>query len=177
MAKRKVILYIAMSIDGYIAAQDGAVDFLNTVDEAGEDYGYSNFIKTVDTVIMGRKTYDKVMSLGIGWPHKDKKCFILSRSKTNRTEYVTFYSNPVKDLIKSLRKEQGLNIYCDGGAGVVYELLKENLIDTFIISVIPCFLGKGIKLFREGSPPKTLKLVKIIPFKSGLIQMHYNSFK
>lgn len=79
---RKVILYIAMSLDGYIAKEDDTIDFLSKVETPGEDYGYAEFTKTVDTIIWGRKTYDKVKLFGIDFPHQDKNVFVLSKSKT-----------------------------------------------------------------------------------------------
>lgn len=177
MPRRKVILYIAASIDGYIATKDGNIDFLKSVHSDGEDYGYGPFIKTVDTVIMGRKTYDKILSFAIDWPHGDKKCYVLSRSKSGRDENVHFYNGSVSDLIHNIRKETGLNIYCDGGSDLVYALMQAGLIDQFVISVIPCLLGNGIKLFRDGTPANTLQLKTIKSFKSGLVQACYERAK
>ena len=73
MSDRKVILYIAMSLDGYIAKENGDISWLSVVEKQGEDYWYSKFINTIDTVVMGRKTYEKILSFGIEFPHKDKK--------------------------------------------------------------------------------------------------------
>src|SRR4051812_24677761 len=92
MEQRLVILYIAMSVDGYIAGENGDISWLSTVEIPGEDYGYGEFIKTVDTVIMGRKTYEKVLSFGIGFPHADKKCYVISRERKGVEENVTFYN-------------------------------------------------------------------------------------
>ena len=111
---RQVILYIAMSLDGYIAKDEDNIDFLSVVETPGEDFGHSAFQKEVDTLIWGRKTYDKVLSFGIDFPHQDKKCYVLSKTKTGHDENVTFYGGDVRDLISQLQQENGKNIYLDG---------------------------------------------------------------
>ena len=163
-----------MSLDGYIAKEDGDISFLSVVDSPGEDYGYNDFIQSVDTVIMGRKTYDSVLSFDIDFPHAERTCYVLSRTQTGTDENVTFFNGDVADLIAEIRKEEGLNIFCDGGSEVVFELMKKNLIDSFIISIIPILLGKGIKLFKAGSPETNLKLTRSISFPTGLVQVWYD---
>ena len=171
---RQVVLYIATSLDGYIAKENGDTNFLKSVENRGEDYGYRNVIKTVDTVIMGRKTYEKIQSFGINFPHTDKKCYVLSKSKTGKDENVEFYGGSITKLISGIRKKKGLNIFIDGGSETILSLIKQNLIDNFIISVIPVLLGGGIPLFKSGFQEQKLKLVKCIPFKSGLVQLWYD---
>ena len=171
---RQVILYIAMSLDGYIAKNDDNIDFLSVVESPGEDYGYSEFRETVDTILWGRKTYDKVLSFGIEFPYKDKKCYVISRTKTGKDENVEFYNGEVKDLIATLRQQEGKNIYCDGGGEVVFELLKYALIDRMIISVIPHLVGNGVMLFKDHRPEQKLKLRRSITFPSGLVQLWYD---
>jgi len=170
---RKVILYIAMSVDGYIATHDDDLAFLAQVEQEGEDYGYNEFIKTVDTVLLGRRTYDKVMSMGAEFTHADKITYVLSRTPKSGTGNLQFYSSGLRALVTKLKSEPGKNIFCDGGAHVVHELLRENLIDEFYISIIPTMLGSGISLFRDGRPPINLKLVSSKSFDKGLVQMHF----
>lgn len=171
--KKKVILYIAMSLDGYIAKENNELDFLKIVERAGEDYGYYDFIKNIDTVIMGRKTYDMVLGFGIPFPHKDKKCYVLTRSKSGSDENVTFYNGALDKLISELRRKEGKDIFIDGGAETVNELLQLKLIDKLIISVIPVLLGNGIKLFNDGRPEQKLELMRSSTFSSGLAQLWY----
>lgn len=171
---RQVVLFIAMSLDGYIAKEDGNLDWLSVVDNPPEDYGYGNFINSVDTVIMGRKTYDKVMSFGIGFPHKDKKCYVISRTQKGKDENVEFYGGNLAELIADIRKTKGSDIFIDGGAEIVNELMKKHLIDKFIISIIPIFIGSGVSLFQQGRPEMNVKLIKSIPFPSGLVQLWYS---
>lgn len=173
MNKREVILYIAMSLDGFIATKDGDISWLSMVESPPEDYGYHDFIQTIDTVIMGRKTYDKVLSFGIEFPHKDKKCYVLSKTKSGQDENVTFYDGDIKELIEHIRQTEGKHIYCDGGAEIVFELSKQRLIDRYIVSIIPVLLGKGIRLFKESGVFQELELVRSNAFSTGLVQLEY----
>lgn len=170
---RKVILYIAASLDGYIAKPNDDLSFLSIVQKDDEDYGYSVFINSVDTVILGRKTYDWAMKQVPVFPHADKNTFIITRNAKLSIGKVNFYSGSLKELISKLKSESGKNIFIDGGAEIVHELLKENLIDEFIISIIPVFVGSGIKLFKDGRPEQTLELVSVKKFEKGLAQLHY----
>ncbi len=134
---RKVILYIATSLDGYIAKPNDDLSFLSIVQQEGEDYGYADFVNSVDTVILGRKTYDWVMTQVPEFPHSDKNSFIITRTPRSSIGKTSFYTGKLQDLVIKLKAEEGKNIFIDGGAEIVNELLKENLIDEFIISVIP----------------------------------------
>lgn len=171
--QRKVVLYIATSLDGYIAGSDDDLSWLSIVEKEGEDYGYGKFIATVDTVIVGRKTYDKVLSMGIEFPHADKDCYIITRNKRTPEGNVKFYTGYLKTLISSLKSQPGKTIFCDGGAEIVALLLKDHLIDEFIISVIPVFLGSGTRLFKDGRPGGNLQFISSQSFASGLVQLHY----
>jgi dihydrofolate reductase len=170
---RNVILYIATSLDGYIAKPNDDLTFLSIVDQEGQDYGYADFLKTVDTVIVGPKTYDKVVSFGIDFPHADKDVYIITRTPRPDIGSAKFYTRDLKSLIDRLKSEKGKNIFCDGGAEIVNELLKDDLIDEFIISVIPIIVGNGIKLFQDGRPELKLELLSTKQFEKGLTQLHY----
>ena len=170
---RKVILYIATSLDGYIAQQEDNLDFLSMVDQEGEDYGYAEFVKTVDAVIVGRKTYDKVLSMGVDFPYADKDVYIITRTPRPDEGHVKFYTGELKHLVDTLKSTDGKNIFCDGGAEIVNELLRNDLIDEFIISIIPILVGNGIMLFKDGRPEQRLELVSVKQFDKGLVQLHY----
>ncbi len=171
--ERKVILYIAMSLDGYIAKPDDDLSWLSMVQTEGEDYGYAKFVADVDAAIVGRRTYDKVLSMGYAFPHHDKDCYIITRSEKPSVGNVKFYTGDLKTLVTELKSKPGKNIYCDGGAEIVQLLMRYNLIDEFIISIIPIFLGDGIRLFKSGRPETYLQLLRSESFQSGLVQLHY----
>lgn len=172
---RSVILYIAMSLDGYIARPDGDIGWLSAVEQQGEDYGYSSFIADVDTVILGRKTYDKVLSFGIPFPHADKECYVITRKERPNEGSITFYHGDLSTLMRDLKSRDGKNIFVDGGAEVVNEMIKQGLIDEYIISIIPVLIGDGIRLFNNGRPEQFLQCVSAKHFPSGLVQMHFRS--
>ena len=170
---RKVILYIATSLDGYIATKNENLDFLSLVEQEGEDYGYADFIKTVDTVIVGRKSYDKVLSMGFDFPHADKESYIITRTPKPPIGNIQFYTENLEALILKLKEKDGQNIFVDGGAEIVNLMMNDNLIDVFCVSIIPVLLGDGISLFQDNRPELQLKFVRSETFKSGLVQIWY----
>jgi len=174
---RKVVLYIAESLDGFIAKEDNDISWLSIVEKSNEDYGYNDFVNTIDTVIMGRKTYEKVLSFGIEFPHKYKKCYVLSRTLEGTNENVQFYDGNINGLIKILKSESGKSIFVDGGAEVIREFRNKNLIDEYIISIIPVLLGKGIRLFKDADMENKLKLIESKVFDSGLVQLRYERLR
>ena len=170
---RKVMVFIAMSLDGYIARLDGDISFLSVVELEGEDYGYSDFLNSVDTVIIGRKTYDHVFDMGFDNPHPEKEVYIISRSEKPDNGSAKYFKGSLKGLVDELKAKPGKNIYCDGGSEVINALLTENLIDEFIISVIPVMLGDGISLFKGERPENKLELINATHYDKGLVQIHY----
>lgn len=172
---RKVILYIASSLDGYIAKPNDDLSFLSLVQQTGEDYGYSSFIESVDTVIIGRKTYEWVLTQVAEFPHANLTSYVITRNARQDIGKTHFYTGNLKGLVSKLKRETGKNIFIDGGAEIVNELLKDHLIDEFIISIIPVLLGSGTKLFKDGRPEQRLKVVSTKQFETGLIQLHYTA--
>lgn len=172
---RKLSVFIATSLDGYIAKPNDDLDFLKLVDKEGEDYGYSAFTKNIDTIILGRKTYDYVLK-EIGSSHYDngqRDVYVITRTERPSVGRTTFYSGNLTDLVQRLKSENGKNIYCDGGAEVINELLNNDLIDELIISVIPILVGNGTRLFKDGRPEQQLEFVRSQSFDTGLTQLHY----
>lgn len=172
-SNRKVILFIATSLDGYIAKSNDDLSFLSIVQQEGEDYGYDDFVNSVDTVILGRKTYDWIMTQVPEFPHVDKDSYIITRIPRPGKGRINFYTGDLKELVLRLKSEQGKNIFIDGGAEIVNELLKQKLIDELIISVIPILIGNGTRLFKDGRPEQKLKFVDVRKFDTGLLQVHY----
>ncbi len=171
--QRKLVVYIAMSVDGYIAKEDGNIDFLSKVELPGEDYGYAEFQQGVDTLIWGRKTFDKVLTFGIGIPHADKQVYVVSRTLTGTREHVQFHPDVVA-LVQELKSSEGKDIYCDGGGEIVLALLQAKLVDRLIVSVIPHLLGNGVRLFGDGRPEQSLQYKRSISYPTGLVQLWYD---
>lgn len=175
MSERKLILYISMSVDGFLATNDDDLSWLSIVEKEGEDYGYHEFTKGVDTYIVGRKTYKIIKELMQGeFPQaKQYKCYVITRQQLENKDGVEFYNGNIEDLVQKLKQEKGANIYCDGGGEIVKLLMEKNLIDEYIISVIPNILGDGKRLFIGGINPLKLKAISSNYFDSGLIQLRY----
>lgn len=176
---RKLSLFIATSLDGYIAKPNNDLSFLKSVEKEGEDYGYAEFTATIDTIILGRKTYDYVLK-EIGTSHYDngeRNVFVITRTEKPSVGKTMFYTGNLTELIQQLKSETGKNIYCDGGAEIINELLKNDLIDEFIISIIPILVGNGTRLFKDGRPEQQLELLNSKTFDTGLTQLHYRRKK
>ncbi len=176
---RKLSLFIATSLDGYIAQPNDDLSFLKSVEKEGEDYGYASFTDTIDTLIIGRKTYDYVLK-EIGSSHYDdgqRDVYVITRTQRPDAGRTTFYTGSLAELVARLKSEDGKNIYCDGGAEIINELLKNDLIDEFIISIVPVLVGNGTRLFKDGRPEQQLELLDTKTFDTGLTQLHYRRKK
>ncbi|MDM1396950.1 dihydrofolate reductase [Myroides odoratimimus] len=174
---RQVVLYISSSLDGFIAKAGDDLSFLDAVQREGEDYGYAAFVETIDTVLIGKRTYDWVVSQGHGFHHADKETYVMTRQNLPTEGNVTFYNGDLKELISKLKSQEGKDIFCDGGALLVNRLLKDGLIDKIVISLIPVLLGGGTRLFDIGIPESKLQLEDTRSFESGLVQLCYSLIK
>lgn len=175
----KLSLFIATSLDGYIAKPNDDLSFLKLVEKEGEDYGYADFTSTIDTLIIGRKTYDYVLK-EIGSAHYDngqKDVYVITRTERPGVGRTTFYTGSLTELVQRLKSKSGKNIYCDGGAEIINELLKEDLIDELIISIVPILVGNGTRLFKDGRPEQMLELLQTKTFDTGLTQLRYRRKK
>lgn len=178
MSFRKVILYISMSLDGYLAGPDDDLSFLDPMQQEGQDYGYADFSAQTDTLILGRKTYDKVIQLVGYFPQAEThSCYVISRQERPNERGVTFYNGSLKALIHQLRQQPGKHIHCDGGGEIVRLLMQEDVIDEYIISVIPTILGDGKRLFMGGTPPLSLKHIRTDTYETGLVQVRYGRIR
>lgn len=176
---RKLSLFIATSLDGYIAKPNDDLSFLKLVEKEGEDYGYTEFTSTIDTIIIGRKTYDYVLR-EIGASHYDngeRDVYVITRTERPSVGRIKFYTGNLTEFVRQLKSENGKNIYCDGGAEVINELLKNDLIDELTISIVPVLVGAGTRLFKDGRPEQQLELVNTKTFDTGLTQLQYRRKK
>lgn len=156
---RKIVLYIATSLDGYIATKEESVHWLDETEAEG-DNGFSEFYETIDTVIMGKKTYDWVVNQKLEeFPYKGKSCYVYTNStKAVDNEDITFVQGEVSELIQQLQQQPGKNIWIVGGGELLHHYIKENLVDEYIITIAPIILGSGIPLFKELDGNINLKL-------------------
>lgn len=166
----KCSVYIATSLDGFVARRDGTIDFLARVERPGEDYGYARFFDAVDTVIVGRKTYET--ALGFGWPYAGKHCVVLTRQALASRHGEEFYAGDVRELVLRLTASGRQHAYVDGPE-VIRQFLDANLVRELTLSVLPVVLGAGVRLFGEAGPERSLALVESRSFESGLVQLEY----
>lgn len=165
---RKLILYIASSLDSYIARNSGDVDWLFT----DQDYGYTDFLARIDTVLMGRNTYEKILTFG-EYPYQATQGFVFSQTPKNNDNNVEFVSTNLEPFIQNLKSLTGKDIWLVGGGQIIQLCLQNNLIDEFIISLHPIVLGDGIPLFPAPLTTKTLSLQHCKTFETGLVQLTY----
>jgi len=169
-------VFIAASLDGYIARADGSLDWLSIVEREGEDYGYRDFVDSVDALVMGRKTYDTVLGFD-DWPFAGKRCIVLTHARpTSPRADEEFASGAPAALLEQLGGQGVRRVYVDGGA-VIRQFLAAGLVDDLTLSVIPVLLGGGIRLFdadpRGRASTTPLRLVSARSFESGLCQLRY----
>lgn len=158
---RKIILFIAMSLDGYIADSNGGVDWLNGHGNDDETIDvYQEFVKDIDTVFMGWNTYHQIVTelSPKEWVYSDFTTYVLTHRECKSSEQIRFTSENPALLLEKLKKGEGKDIWICGGANLIQQLLRENMIDKYYISVIPTLLGKGIRLFDSIEQEIKLKL-------------------
>lgn len=172
MEQRKLVLYIASSLDGYIATKDESLEWLYNVEGEG-DNGFSEFYDKVDSILMGKRTYDWVINQDLKeFPYKDKECYVFTRSFTENTEDVKFVNGDVTSFVNKLKRKDGKNIWIVGGGELLHSFIKEKLVDELIITVAPILLGNGIPLFKEGDYQLNLSLKEMRKFNQ-FIELHY----
>ena len=172
---RDVVLFIAMSLDGYIADKNGGVGWLSGQGDADEPMdSYGTFIKDVDTVVMGWNTYHQVVTeLSPGqWVYKGLKTYVITHRNLPAEEEIVFTAQDPCELIKNLRKEDGGRIWICGGADLIRQLERANLIDEYQLSVIPVIRGSGIRIFSPASEEKNLKLLRSREY-GGIAELVY----
>ncbi len=166
-----VILFIAASLDGYIAGPDDDLSWMFT----DADFGFSDFYSDVDTLIMGRGTYEVVRSY-LDWPYPGKRVIVVSRNPDNEadTPLTEIYSDDLADLLTRLDGEGAKKIWLVGGGELVQSFLKRDLLDEITVSMHPILLGNGVSLFLGGFPRTMLMLKDMKSYEGGLVQLNYH---
>lgn len=165
-------VFIATSLDGFIARRDGAVDWLGRVERAGQDYGYQAFADRMDTVLLGRRTYDKVLEFS-EWPYPGKRvCVVTHKPPAAARAGESFVGGTPATIREQLAEAGARNVYVDGGV-LVSEFMAAGLLDELVISVIPVLLGAGLPLWARPFTETPLTLVSADAFDAGLVQLKY----
>lgn len=172
----EIKLYIATTIDGYIAREDGSLDWLYALPNPNQiDHGYSGFFETIDTVIMGRTTYETILGFGVEWPYSNCISYVITskenyQAKTPNTKVLNNLSIENLDKIKADSKK---HIWLIGGGKVITEFINFDQIDEMILCMIPTILGTGIRLFPDKPKETLFQLTKSESFKTGIINLTY----
>jgi dihydrofolate reductase len=169
-------VFIAISLDGFIARQDGDIAWLLERDDPTEDHGYTAFIADKDTIVMGRGSYEKALTFD-PWPY-DRPVVVLSKQLADTavpeelTGKVRFYAAAPKEVMAELAAQKVRRIYVDGGR-VVQSFLRDGLITDMVITTVPVLIGSGRPLFGALCQDIDLELVSSRSFPSGLVQSSY----
>ena len=164
-------VYIATSLDGFIARPDGGIDWLSLVERPGEDYGYGRFHASVDVFVVGRKTYETALGFE-AWPYAGKRCVVMTRRPLSPKHGEERHDGPPERLVARLAADGLARAYVDG-AGVIQQFLAAGLVTDLTISIVPVLLGAGIRLFGDASRELRPHLVASRAFDSGLVQLEY----
>jgi dihydrofolate reductase len=173
----KASVFIATSLDGYIARENGDIDWLSAADGEGsaEDYGYQEFIDSVDVLVMGRNSFEKVLTFG-KWPYGNKQVVVLSsrllKIPADIADSVEHKSSSPNELVKELSTRGAKHLYIDGGK-TIQGFLTAGLIQQIIITRIPILIGNGIPLFGPLNKDIKLRHIETRTFASGLVQSRY----
>ncbi len=172
---RKVILYIAMSIDGYIADKDGGIGWLTGDGSSSSSLeSYSDFYQTIDTVIMGYTTYNQIVTelSPDKWVYENKECYVITNRQLPSKKGITFTAESLTNLVARLKQNKGENIWICGGASIAKTLIDADMIDNYRISIIPTILGSGTLLFGNRDEQLRLKLISTKE-ENGIVELNY----
>lgn len=174
MPKRKIIVNIATSADGYVARSDGNLDWLTRRPAPKGFYGLPRFSRSIDAKILGRKTFDLSVNMGASFSADDLH-YVFSRRQPPASvpAGVQFVTEPIQGFAERLRKQAGKNIWMMGGGEIIGSFLDEGAIDEFIITVVPTFIGEGIPLIAPRRREVLLRLRSLRRFPDGVLQFHY----
>ena len=173
---KKLKLYIASSLDGFIAREDGNLKWLTEApNPENDDHGYAAFLETVDTVLMGNSTHKWVVAEGIADPYPEMKNFVFTRGEARIVGDINYINDDPVVFTKELKNGDGKDIFLVGGGELIKQLLAAELIDQMIIFIVPVVLGRGIRLFPEADSPLNLNFItKDVQVRTnGFVQMEF----
>ncbi len=171
---KKIKLYIAASIDGYIARPDGDLDWLTKAPNPDEeDFGYNAFLESVDTTLMGNETYKWLLNQGVEDPYPGLRNYVFSRTKKESNGFVEFVNDDPASFAKIIREGDGKDIFLVGGGVIIASILAARLIDEIHLTIVPVFLGKGIPLFPTQMKDLNIlfNTLDIIKYSNGFVSI------
>lgn len=175
---RKSVYYLTMSLDGYIADIEGGVGWLSGAPNT--DYGYEQFYSEVDTIVLGRATYDQVLGFGPHFPYPDKTVLVVTTDPDSVEIPDSVDVQPVTDIVSTvarLKIAEGSTIWIGGGSTLATSLLESGLIDEIRVFVQPILLGSGVPIVRDLSRKRTLDLQSVEKWPGGVVELRYRTVK
>ena len=173
----KTILYIASTLDGKIARKGGSLDWLFELANPNQiDHGYTDFLKTIGTTIMGKNTYNEILGFGVEWPYKGMDSYIATTDNEFKVTTPETYiiSNNIADLINKLKEQNPKDIWLIGGGQLITYFLNYDLLDRMILTLIPIIIGEGISLFPDNPKETKWKLSDVEKFETGVVNLTYD---
>lgn len=174
---KKVVLYIAVSLDGYITDSQGLVEWIKGQDDAVESEDtFTTFFSNIDTVVMGRKTFDQIVTelSPNRWPYIGATTYVLThRNEADATGNIRFRNMDACQLVEELRQKAGGDIWICGGAEVAGRLIEKNMINIYHLAIIPVILGGGVRLFDGSMPKIDLTLIETKKY-NGIVEVVYS---
>jgi len=169
----EIIYYVAASLDGFIATSGGGVEWLSPFESPGEDYGYSEFYASVDSLLMGSRTYEQILGFG-QWPYPDKPSWVFSRRLNLAARpNVTITPGKPDEMVSELKARNLKRTWLVGGGELASSFRYRGLIAEYLVSLIPIILGAGVPLFAQPGPRENLMLADSKSFPGGLAQLRY----
>ncbi len=169
---RNIVLYSAISLDGFIARPDGSIDWLPT---SGVDYGYESFYQNIGVTLMGHKTYRQVLTFG-EFPYKGKQNFVFTKNMDlTEDDHVRFINQDHASFIKKLKEDPGMDIWLVGGGQINQFFLDHGFIDRMILFIIPVTIGSGISLFKGNPSQHSWLLAHCQTHPDGTLEIHYKN--
>jgi len=170
--RQQLSVYLAVSLDGYIATQEGNVDWLHHIQGDG-DNGYEQYYSGVDAVIMGRNTYETILGFDVPFSYSGKDCYVYTNTRCGADENVNFINGTIEDLISSLSTRSYTKCWIMGGGLLISELINNKYISEFIVTIAPVILGSGIPLLTGIKDFQSLNLVKTTRY-GQFVELHYD---
>ncbi len=172
----KVVLYIATSLDGYIARTDGSLDWLYAIPNPEQiDHGYNDFFSKIGTTIMGGNTYREIIGFGVDWPYTEIDSYVVSNNRNTliKSPKTHLISENLKAFVNKMRETEIQDIWLIGGGKLITHFLNNDLIDKMILTIVPTIIGNGIRLFPDNPKESTWNLTDVVKFSTGVINLTY----
>ena len=173
----KVVLFTATTLDGFIARPDGNLDWLIEFPNPDNlDYGYSDFMLGVGAIIMGKNTYNEILSFGFDWPYKGIESYVVASDPKFEIKSTDTYlvKEGLTTLVDRLKQEKGKDIWLVGGGKLITSFLNHKLIDRMVLTIIPTIIGDGIRLFPDKPKETSWALTECTSFKTGIVNLIYD---